>query len=221
MSKTTKAKKAAKDPKSEIDHQYWHLLLTEGKRPASVYAFTQQIGIDEAEFYNHAASFDALEAAYWEQLVTETIDVLESDEDYASYDSEQKLLAFFYTFFAHAQKNRSRLVSFFPRPGANKTIALMRRKFLDWAKSVIEQGVEEGSVADRKKLTEKYPQLLFEQFRGIIEFHRKDQSHEFQDTDALIEKSVRFGADVARAGTLDSAFDLGRFLLRRFTVPRS
>ena len=59
---------------------------------------------------------------------------------------------------------------------------------------------------------------MFEQFRSIIEYHRKDQSEEFQDTDALIEKSVRLGADIARAGTLDSAIDLGRFLLRRLTV---
>ena len=57
--------------------------------------------------------------------------------------------------------------------------------------------------------------------KGIIEFHRKDQSPEFQDTDALIEKSVRFSADMARSGTLDSAFDLGRFLMRRFTLPGS
>ena len=95
----------------------------------------------------------------------------------------------------------------------------MRQRFTDFAHEVIQQGVDDGSVADRKKLTNKYPQLLFEQFRSIIEFHRKDQSHELQDTDALIEKSIRFSADIARSGTLDSAFDLGRFLLRRITLP--
>jgi hypothetical protein len=97
----------------------------------------------------------------------------------------------------------------------------MRHRFIEFAKEIITQGIEDGSVADRKKVSEKYPELLFEQFRSIIEFHRKDQSTEFQDTDALIEKSVRFSADVARSGTLDSAFDLGRFLLRRFTLSGS
>ena len=97
----------------------------------------------------------------------------------------------------------------------------MRKRFVAYAREVIQEGIEDGSIADRKKLSAKYPELLFEQFRTIIEFHRKDQSDDFQDTDALIEKSVRFSADLARSGTLDSAFDLGRFLMRRFTLPGS
>ena len=177
--------------------------------------------MDEADFYKHAASFEALEAGYWDRLVEETINVLHEDDEYAAYPCDQKILAFFYTFFVHAQKNRSRLVEFFPRPGCSKTIKPMRHRFIEFAREIIHQGIEDGSVADRKKLSEKYPELLFEQFRSIIEFHRKDQSDEFQDTDAFIEKSVRFSSDIARSGTLDSALDLGRFLIRRFTLPSS
>ena len=203
---------------SDIPSEYWHYLLTRGERPKSVYAFTQEIGIEESIFYTHAASFESLEASYWASTVKETIEVLDADEDYADYDAEQKLLAFFYTFFAHIQKNRSRFTEFFPRPGCYKSIKPMRQAFVEYARELVAQGLENGAIADRKKLTEKYPQLIFEQLRGIIEFHRKDQSTGFQDTDAFIEKSVRFGADIARSGTLDSAFDLGRFLLRRFTL---
>ena len=141
-----------------------------------------------------------------------------SSVQWSDFDSDHQI---FFTFFAHAQKNRSRLVEFFPRPGCSKTLKPMRHRFVEFAKEIITQGIEDGSVADRNKVSEKYPELLFEQFRSIIEFHRKDQSPEFQDTDALIEKSVKFSADVARSGTLDSAFDLGRFLLRRFTLPGS
>ena len=216
MSKSAKKKKVSLE---DIEQQYWHLLLTHGDRPKSVYAFTQEIDLAESEFYQYSASFESLEASYWDRLVVETIEVLNQDEDYADYPCDQKLLAFFYTFFAHAQKNRSRLVEFFPKLGCYKTLKPMRQRFTDFAHEVIQQGVDDGSVADRKKLTNKYPQLLFEQFRSIIEFHRTDQSHEFQDTDALIEKSIRFSADIARSGTLDSAFDLGRFLLRRITLP--
>ena len=201
--------------------RYWHILLTEGKRPQSVYAFAQSIDIDEAEFYKHASSFESIESGYWDSLVEETIGVLYEDSDYTDYPSEQKILAFMFTFFLHAQKNRSRIVKFFPRPGCNSALKPMRKRFIEFATQLIAQGVEEGSIADRKNLTDKYPQLLFEQFRAIIEFHRKDHSEEFQDTDALIEKSVRLGADVARSGSLDSAFDLGRFLLRKFTITQS
>mgnify|MGYP005844509911 FL=1 len=217
-------KKAAKRKKSsgivDLETKYWHRLLTHGQRPASVYAFAQEIGIAEADFYKHVSTFGALEAAYWKRLVTETIAILKKDDDYAAYSPEQKLLAFYFTFFTHAQKNRSRMVEFFPESSQSKSLQPMRHAFKEFAEDLIKEGVESGLIADRKKLTERYPSLLFEQFRQIIGFYRKDQSDEFQDTDALIEKTVRFSADVASSGTLDSAFDLGRFLLRRFTITK-
>ena len=216
MSNTPHQEEVKETP--NISHAYWHHLLTKGKRPESVYAFAYELGFDEGEFYQHASSFEALEASYWASLVEETIEVLHSDEDYAEYEAEQKFLAFFFTFFTHIQSNRSRLTQFFPRLGCMKTLKPMRAAFVEYAKGVIAQGISEGSIADRKKFSEKYPELIFEQLRGLIEFHRKDESEGFQDTDAFIEKSVRFGSDMARSGSLDSAFDLGRFLLRRFTL---
>lgn len=204
--------------KDTMVEKYWHYLLTKGTRPNSVYAFTEEIGVEESDFYTHASSFEALESQYWLSLTEDTIKILRNDEDYANYSPEQKILAFFYTFFLHVQKNRSRLVSYFPKIGTLSGLKPMRQSFIHFAKEIITQGVEDGSIADRKQLTEKYPHLLFEQLRGIIEFHKNDQSPEFQDTDALIEKSVRLSADIASAGTLDSAFDLGRFLLRKFTL---
>lgn len=218
-SNTTPSTDSLDEEEKSLTSQYWHHLLTKGKRPTSVYAFTQSIGLAEAEFYKIASNFETLEAQYWRSLVDETVNVLQEDEDYIGYTSEQKILAFFYTFFVHAQRHRSRLVLYFPRMGCLSSLKQMRESFVHFAKQVIEQGVTEGAIANRKKLTDKYPQLLFEQLRGIIEFHRNDNSAEFQDTDALIEKSVRFGADIASAGTLDSAFDLGRFLLRKITIP--
>lgn len=205
--------------KSDILETYWRYLLIEGHRPKSVFAFTEYAKIPEADFYKVASSFDALESDYWMTLTTETIEVLHKDEDYADYTAEDKLLAFYYTFFTHAQKNRSRLVEFFPRFGPPcSTLKAMRKVFIEYAKSINEQGIEEGSIADRKKISDAYPALMFDQFRSIIEFHRKDNSAEFQDTDAFTEKTVRLSADLAKGGAVESLVDLGRFLLRRVTT---
>ena len=153
MAKASKKKPFTKD---DLEHHYWHIILTHGKRPVNVYAFVQELEIEETEFYKHVASFEALEARYWERLVEESIAVLGDDDDYADYSSDQKLLAFFYTFFQHAQKHRSRMVEFFPSPGCSKVIKPMRKRFLHYAKEIVDQGLEEGSVADRKNLTDKY-----------------------------------------------------------------
>ncbi|GAA5494397.1 hypothetical protein Rhal01_00558 [Rubritalea halochordaticola] len=203
--------------KKGIEDAYWRYLLTEGKRPASVFAFCEHVGLDEGGFYESYAGFEAIEASYWKRLIEETLEVLEKDEDYAEYPAEQKLLAFFYTYFAHVQKHRSRLVSYFPRPGlaGMKVLQPMRNRFLEYAKGIVSEGLSEGTLADRKKLTEYYDRMMFEHFRVIIEYYRNDQSEGFADTDAFIEKTVRLAVDGARAGVLDSALDLARFMMRK------
>ncbi|MFC4995699.1 hypothetical protein ACFPTZ_26125, partial [Rubritalea tangerina] len=91
-----------------------------------------------------------------------------------------------------------------------------RESFITWADALVLDAVNAGEFADRKKFNELYAKGLFEQLRFLIDYYRKDSSDNFQDTDALVEKSVRFFADSARSGVLDSALDLARFMLRKF-----
>ena len=57
MAKASKKKPFTKD---DLEHHYWHIILTHGKRPVNVYAFVQELEIEETEFYKHVASFEAL-----------------------------------------------------------------------------------------------------------------------------------------------------------------
>lgn len=220
--KSVKKKSSAKKkPTAEhLDALFWDHTLTHGERPKSVYAFCKHYAFTEEEFYAHFSGFDSLESSYWKSSVTDTIAVLQADDDYAGYTTHQKLLAFYYTFFAHIQKNRSRFVECFPclQQLTPKPLKAMRSSFTDWATEIIHEGIETGEIADRKKLNELYAKGLFEQLRFLIDYYKKDTSDAFQDTDALIEKSVRFFADSASSGVLDSALDLARFMLRRIKL---
>lgn len=208
--------------REDVEDAYWRHLLKAGQRPASVFAFADEVGIEEGRFYDFYAGFEALEAAYWKRMVVETVEVLEDDEEYAGYPAQQRLLAFFYTFFSHVQKNRSRLVACFPKPGLGgmRVLHPMRNAFLDFAKGVVQASLGDGTFADRKKLTDYYDRMMWEHFRAVIEFYRNDTSEGFQDTDAFIEKTVRLAVDGASAGVLDSAVDLARFMLRKLPISR-
>jgi len=208
--------------KDKLVNQYWKHLLTEGSRPASVFAFSEQLGQEESAFYEHFSSFESLEGSYWKSTVEETVATLHEDSDYANYPADQKLLAFFYTWFAHVQKHRSRLVKYFPKMGlcGMKTLQPMRHSFLSYATELIKKAVEDGTIADRKKLNDYYDRALFEHFRMLIEFYRNDNSDGFQDTDAFIEKSTQLAIDSAHNGVIDSALDLARFMLRKLPISK-
>lgn len=201
--------------KTVIVDKYWKHLLTEGVRPKSVFAFTESLGIEEREFYEHCSGLDAIERDYWASTVEDTIDVLEKDDDFQQYPVDQKLLAFFFTYITHVQKHRSRLVNYFPKMAVMETEKLkpMQHSFEAFMKAVVASGVEEGTFADRKKLTESYDKLLWLHFLAVIRFYIKDESDGFQDTDAFIEKSLKLGVQTATHGVLDSGFDLLRFLV--------
>lgn len=218
--KKSAQKKRASRKSPDVVSMYWDHLLTHGERPKSVYAFCKDVGIEEAEFYQHASSFESIESKYWQGTVAETIEVLEADEDYSNYDTHQKLLAFCYTYFAHVQKHRSRLVEYFPcrEQIMPNNLTGMRSTFVTWADELVHAGIDAGEIADRKKLNSLYGKGLFEQLRFLIEYYRKDTSENFQDTDALVEKSVKFFSESARSGVLDSALDLARFMLRKFQM---
>jgi hypothetical protein len=220
--KSAKKKQASrKKPTAEqIADSYWDYTLTEGERPKSVYAFCKQFKLTEGEFHAHYSSFDGLESRYWQSTVDETIAVLTNDKEYLEYPTHQKLLAFYFTFFSHIQNHRSRFTECFPclRQMTPSSLKAMRSAFTVWADELVQEGIETDEIADRKKFNELYAKGLFEQLRFLIDYYIKDTSENFQDTDALIEKSVRFFAESARTGVLDSALDLARFMLRRIQL---
>ena len=201
--------------KTDIVDRYWTFLLTEGARPKSVYAFAVALGIEESEFYESFAGLAAIEGEYWKQTVVETIDVVEADEDFVGYPADQKLLAFFFTYITHIQKQRSRFVTYFPKLGALSDNGLtgMKEVLRGFAKSIVASGVEDGTFADRKKLTDYYDSFIWMHFLAVIRFYIQDESEGFQDTDAFIEKSVHVGVQSAAHGVLESGLDFARFMI--------
>src|SRR5579871_2370685 len=84
--------------------KYW---LENGKKPVSVYTFSQQLGIPEAEYYDSYSSFEALEKDIWRAFFDETLEKLKVDETYQTYGVREKLLAFYFLWVQHLRESRS------------------------------------------------------------------------------------------------------------------
>lgn len=217
VAKKSSSKKKQTVAETSIADAYWDHLLEHGAPPASVFKFCKDHGISEREFYNEHGSFESIEANFWQQTVDDTLATLKADKDVELYDSRQLLLAFYYTYFEQALDYRSRFLLRFPslKSMGASTLKGFRHAFKEFAASLMAKAREEGVVTDVKRINDLQERGLYPQFRFLIDFYVKDSSRGFEDTDALIEKSVRFFFDTARLPAFESTVDLFRFLLPR------
>ncbi|MEL6654551.1 MAG: TetR family transcriptional regulator C-terminal domain-containing protein [Bacteroidota bacterium] len=200
--------------------RYKDYVLGQAKRPASVYRFMQEMEKDEKAFYAHFASFEALEQQLFYSYFENTISRLSASEEYQEYDSLQKILAFFYTWLEVMQADRS-LVLFMQQhahyPLFSLTPSYMastQEPFEEHMRKLLKVAIDDGQVADRMFVTRYYKQGFWAQARQILRYWLNDHSQDFEKTDAMVEKSLRLAFDIIEPNTLDSGFDLVRFLWR-------
>lgn len=204
---------------NQIIEKYKEHILEEGKPPASVFRFAKSLDLSEREFFEHFASFEAIEAVIWKNLVTASVSAIRLGEEWDGFTAQQKLLTFYYAFFEKALDDRSFLLVRFPRCRGRQSPASqlqqMKLEFTAFARKIISEGTEKNEIACRGKLNDTYPSGMFRHFISAIEFNLDDTSQRFERTDAFIEKSVQLGFDLIGRNALESAFDLVRFLSGR------
>lgn len=204
----------------KIINEYIRFLLENHKRPRSVFDFSDSIKVKESAFYKHFKSFDDLEKGFWKIIFEEVLESLKKQEVYQSYSVNEKLLAFYYSWierlaeyrsYAKYVSGREKIYEWFP-----SDFELFKNAFEQFAGELVEEGLATEEIAQRQMIADKYKYLLWLQPVSIFKFWIKDESERFQDTDALIEKTVNFSFDLMRSNGLDSFFDLVKFRIQHF-----
>ncbi len=217
-SKTSAGSKAgtAPDLRSKILEAFADHWSEEGHPPRSVARFCKELGMTEAVFYKHFPSLHAVEKGFWRHWITEVISAVEGGEDWEEFTARERYLAFLFALTQSATARRSLLLERFHdiSPISHPaSLEGMRKEFLEFAHRLVDRGTESGEIADRRGLTTLYPGILYVHLRWVIDQWLKDESEEFERTDAFIEKTVTLAFDLFRSQALDSAADLIRFLL--------
>lgn len=204
--------------KDKIIDQYMAYVLEHNEAPKSVFIFAKNNDFEEAEFYTHFATFDALERGIFEAFFEHTIKLLEKNEDYSNFDARNKLLSFYYTFFEILTANRSYV--FFALNKHKNTLKDLR--VLTGLKTVFTDYIDKLGI---QLLDFKQEQLDKIQNRSLKEsawlqllitmkFWMDDTSSSFEKTDIFIEKSVNTTFDVLDVAPIKSMIDLGKFLFK-------
>lgn len=217
METTKKSSRTAKGKgKDSILKAFRLALLKEGKYPSSVYAFCESAGITEDEFYQHYGSFEGVEKEIWRGYIQSTAGSLQSDKSYPSFSVREKILAFYYTLFEVLRSDRSFVLVGLKECG-NPTLPpaflkVFKQEFATWLTPVLAEGKQNGEIAKRPYLDDRYDTLFWMHLMFVLKFWSRDDSAAFEQTDAAIEKSVNLAFDLVGKGILDNALDFGKFL---------
>ena len=207
--------------KDRIKQAYLDFVRNEGHPPKSVFKLTQQLGFAEAEFYQYYPNFEAIDREIWADFGRQARETAAAEPVWEGYGSREKLLAFYYTLLEILKGNRSyALMSL--RRSLHRIPALsprvlddFRQDFELFVSDLLRDGRVTGEIANRPLVQEGYPRFFWQQVLFVLGFFAKDDTVNFERTDAAVEKAVTLSFDLVGRNTLDSAVDFVRFLVRR------
>lgn len=216
MAKSTAKEKT--NVKDDILAAYIHFSLEHETAPKSVYKFCKELSIDEAAFYAHFSSLDAVAESVWETFHHKALATLQKSKEFEGFSNREKVLSYLFTFFENLTLNRSYVL--FALQGAHKNLSDLKvlRGLRSGYKLFIESLIEEenqSKTLEAFKYNKRFfaeagwAQLLF-----LLKFFIEDRSKGFEKTDVVIEKSVNTIFDVFDNTPLENAFDLGKFLFK-------
>ena len=209
-------KKAIEINKETIVNFYTDYVLTQGKKPNSIYEFAKNNGMEEAEFYKFFASFEVLEEHFFSDMMHYTLELLDKNSDYENYNAAQKLSCFYFTFFFFSTANRSFVMQLLKQdkmPLKNlMKLKSLRKDFLSYVKTVLETPYK----IDNQKINNIQNRVVHEgawlQFMSILKYWMEDTSINFEKTDVFIEKSVKASFDMVYNVPIESILDFGKFI---------
>ncbi len=204
--------------RAKLQQAFQQYVLTRGERPISVRQITDQADLPEAAFYEVYNSIRTLEKDIWRTFVENTRQQLRDSEVYPTYTTREKLLAFYYTWLEVLKENRSYVLYVAEQLRRGRATRGQFSWFMDdftaYIDDLVREGQETGEIAQRPFITDLYGRVLYRQALFLLRVFVRDDSDNFETTDAAIEKAVHFAFDIIGRNAVDSGLDFVRFLFQ-------
>ncbi|GAA3612627.1 TetR family transcriptional regulator C-terminal domain-containing protein [Flavivirga amylovorans] len=203
---------------NDIISFYMDYVLEHDENPKSIYSFCKANHLEESKFYEFFTSFEAIEKGIFVTFYKNTLTALDKSSDYKGFDSRNKLLSFYFTFFENLTANRSYVTHVLHKYKGGlkglKMLSGLKKHFTDYISlleiEMIDIKQEKLEKIQQKTLQESaWMQLLL-----TIKFWLDDTSPSFEKTDIFIEKSVNTSFDIINIAPLKSVIDFGKFLFK-------
>jgi len=203
---------------NDILTYYMDYVVEIGMKPISVSEFSEFNNFEEDVFYQYFESFNTLEKIIFKTLFDNSIEVLKSSDEFLLFDTKNKLISLYFTFFENLSLNRN-YVSFVLNGFENQLKALgifsdLKISFLSFI-SEMELDTFILKVDGLENIQKKtIKEAAWFQLLIILKFWLSDTSESFEKTDIFIEKSVNTSFELLDNTFLKSVLDLGKFLYK-------
>jgi hypothetical protein len=203
---------------ADIISYYMDYVLQHNAQPTSIYNFAKANNFEEQEFYKYFGNFNALEQSIFKEFFDNAYNLLEKNEDFKSFDSRNKLLSFYYTFFEILTMNRSFVIYMLKRDKdhlqKHRSLLKLKERFSLFIKhlDIVVFEVKEEKLEKAQNMS--IQQSAWLQLMITIKFWLEDTSPSFEKTDIFIEKAVNTSFDLIDIKPLKSIIDLGKFLYK-------
>ena len=205
--------------KKNITQKYLYYIQTEGDQNHSVAQFCKENKIKEEDFFKHFPNLKSIESSFWEDKLNQTINRLEKEENYQAGSAREKMLFFFFSFIEDLSENRSYILFRFESKRdlfKARFLQKFNKTFMNYSQSVVEEGMESREIAKIPVVNQQLHKPLVMNLLFVIDFWCKDESEDFELTDAAIEKSINLAFDLMGSGAVNNAVDFGKFLVQQY-----
>ncbi|WP_179346480.1 TetR family transcriptional regulator C-terminal domain-containing protein [Winogradskyella ursingii] len=203
---------------SDIIDAYMDHVLMHDHKPKSVYAFAKDNNFDEQKFYEFFASFEALEQSIFKIFFENAQTALEKSDDYKNFDTRNKLLSFYFTFFEILTANRSYVVHAIDNDKNQlkslKKLSKLKKHFTNYIEFLDIKSIDLKQEQLEKIQNRSIKESMWLQLLLTIKFWLDDTSASFEKTDIYIEKSVNSSFDLMDTTPLQSLIDFGKFIYK-------
>ena len=204
--------------KDKIVSMYMNYTLENNDKPKSVYNFTKLNNFTESEFYSFFGTMESVEKEIFNMFLEKTVELLQKDKDYETYDMKSKMLSFYFTFFELLSANRS-YVTMSLKQHRNELKNLMQLSGLrNNFKNYVAEIITDEYRTKQEKLQNFQEKAIKEtswiQLLLTLKFWMDDSSAAFEKTDIYIEKSVNATFELMNIAPIDSLIDFGKFIFK-------
>ena len=204
--------------RDKIVSLYMTYRLENNEKPKSVYQFAKTNGFDEKEFYRFFGTIESVEKEIFKTFLDKTIELIQKDVNYETYDMKSKILSFYFTFFELLSANRSYLVlSLKEHQNQLKNLmqlSSLRIGFKNYITEIISDEVRTQHEKFQNFQEKAIQETSWIQFLLTMKFWLDDESPAFEKTDLYIEKSVKATFELMNIAPIDSLIDFGKFILK-------